>query len=96
MTLKNDRHFFFAHWKPLLRPRVFSRSLGCGARRGLRAYARRKFGPRSGSVARALGVRSRAICHVIARSLSAELEPTRAMETAQFDILASCSAADVL
>ena len=59
-------------------------------------YTRRKFGARPGSVARALGVQSRANWQVITRSLSAELEPTRAMETAQFDILASCSAADVL
>ena len=43
-------------------------------------YTRRKFEPRPGSVARALGVPSPAIWQVVAGSLSAELEPTRPMD----------------
>ena len=49
----------------LRRPCVFSRALDCGARRGPTGTRRRKFGSRVGSVARALGVRSREIWQVI-------------------------------
>ena len=39
------------------RPRVFSRALGCGARRGPMCRPRRKCGSRPRSVVRALGVK---------------------------------------
>ena len=44
-------------------------------------YSRRKFGPRPGSVASAVGVQSRASWQEITGSLSAEPEPSRTMET---------------
>ena len=59
----------------LFRPRVFSRALGCGARRRPACTPRCKCGSRSGSVARALGVRSREIWRVPRGSLSAQPEP---------------------
>ena len=66
------------------RPRVVSHALGCGVRRGPARTPRRKCGSRPGSVARALGVQSRAIWKVIAGSLSAEPEPTRPIETKKY------------
>ena len=72
---------FFLHLHDFLRrPRVFSHALGCGARRGPAFTQRRKFGPREGSVARALGVQSREIGQVITGVLSAELEPSKTIE----------------
>ena len=62
------------------RPWVFSRALGCGARRGPACTPRRKFGSRAGSVARAPGVQSQDIWQVIAALLSLELEPSKTME----------------
>ena len=63
---------FFAHYQALLgRPRLVSRALDCGPRRGPACTPRRKCGARQGSVARALGVQSRAIRQVIKGSLSA-------------------------
>ena len=47
---------------------------------GARVYSRRKFGPPPGSVARALGVQSRASWQVISGSLSADPEPNRTVE----------------
>ena len=52
--------------------------------KGGRVSTRRKFGPRLDSVARALGVQSRASWQVITGSLSAEPQPRRTMETPQF------------
>ena len=49
----------------------FSLSRSRGTQGG-RVYSRRKFGPRPGSLARALGVQSCSIWHTFARSLSAE------------------------
>ena len=50
----------YSFWRTFLsRPRVYSCALGCGARKGVECTLRRKFGPRSCSVARALGVQSR-------------------------------------
>ena len=73
--------YFFPEYKTfLLRPRVFSRALDCGARRGP-ACTRRKFMSRPGSVARALGVQSRETWQVIAGLVSDQLEPTRPMQT---------------
>ena len=75
---------FFAHRIPFLfRPRVFSRALGCGARRGPAWYTGRKFGARPGSVARARGVQSRESWQVITGSLSVEPEPNQAHEDPQ-------------
>ena len=85
---------FFAYWRPFLFPTagLSSRSRLRG-KQGGRLYAggggyilpgRRKFGPRPGSVARALGVQSSASRQIITGSLSAELEPRRTMETQQF------------
>ena len=51
-------------------------------------YTRRKFGPRPGSVARALGVQSRANAQVITGWVSAEVEPCRTMETPTFQHVA--------
>ena len=63
---------FFARRRPfLVRPRVFPRAFGCGAQGG-RVYTTRKFETRLGSVARALGVQSRASCQVMTGSLSAQ------------------------
>ena len=47
---------------------------------GGRVYTRRKFGPRPGSVARALGVQSHAISQVITGFHFASAEPRRTME----------------
>ena len=55
-------------------------------------YTRQKFWPRPGSVARAQGVQSRASPQVIAGSLSAGPEPSRTMETPQFNVFYICSA----
>ena len=60
----------------LQRPWIFSRALGYRARLGPACTARRKFGSRTGFVARALGVQSREIWQVITGSLSAEIEPS--------------------
>ena len=73
---------FFAGYKTFLfQPRVFSRALGCGARRGAACTPRRKCRPRPDPVTCALGVQSCAIWRVIAGSLSAELGPTKPIET---------------
>ena len=64
------------------RPWVFSRALGCEARRGAACTPRRKFGSRAGSVARALGGQCREIWQVITGSLSVELTPSKKMENA--------------
>ena len=58
----------------LRRPWGFSRALGCGARKGAARTPRRKWGSRSGSVARDLGVQSREIWQGIAELLSDLLE----------------------
>ena len=72
----------FAHLQALFgRPRIVSYALGSGPRRGPACTPWRKRGSRPGSVARALGVQSCAICQVITWSFSAELEPARPMET---------------
>ena len=52
---------------------VFSRGLGCRARRGAACTPRRKTGSRAGSATRALSVQSREIWQVITGSFSAEL-----------------------
>ena len=67
--------------------RVFPRALGSGARRGGRVYTRRKIGGRPGSVARALGVRSRGGWQVLTCLLSAETVRCRMMETLIFNFL---------
>ena len=54
---------------------------GCGGCRGPACTPRCKCGSRAGSVAHAPGVQSREIWQVTTGSLSAELEPTRPMET---------------
>ena len=64
----------------LFRPR-FSCALGCGARRGAECTLGASFGSGRGSAARALGVQGRENWQVNTGSLSAELEPTRRMET---------------
>ena len=64
----------------LLWPRVFSRALGCGARRGLACTPRCKCGSRAASVARALGVQNRGIWRVTTGSLCDESQPTRPVE----------------
>ena len=57
---------FFAHSHALLfRSRVFSRALGCGARRGPACTHGASFGPWPCSVARALGVQSHSSWQVI-------------------------------
>ena len=63
-----------------LAPVVFSRSLGCGARRGADCIPRRMFGSRAGSVALALDTQSREIWQEIARSLSAEKKLSKILE----------------
>ena len=55
---------------------------------GGRLYTRRKFGPRVGSVARALCVQSRAIWRVITGSLSVQPEPHKTMENPYFSLFA--------
>ena len=71
----------------LVRPwRLFSRSRLRGTQGG-RVYTRRKSGPRPGSVARALGVTSRANWQVITGLLSAEPEPRKTMETSHLNLL---------
>ena len=78
---------FFPEYKTFLfRPRVFCRALGCGERRGPDCTPRCKCGSRPGSAGRALGVRSRVIWQVTTGSLSAELEPTRPMETPKMSL----------
>ena len=62
---------------------LFSRSRLRGTQ-GARLYTRRKFGPRPGSVARALGVQSRTTWQLIAGSLSAQPEPRKAIENPLF------------
>ena len=82
--------YFFPEYKTfLLRPRVFSRALDCGARRGP-ACTRRKFMSRPGSVARALGVQSREIWQLTTESLSTKLEPSKTMETHISAVLLHC------
>ena len=80
---------FFAHGHAfVLRPPDFpSRSRPRGTQAG-RVCTRRKFGPRPGSVARALGVQSRANAQVITGWVSAEVEPCRTMETPTFQHVA--------
>ena len=73
---------FFAHSHALLfRSRVFSRALGCGARRGPACTLRSKIGPRPGSVASALGVQSRGELALFVGSLSAKPDLSKTMET---------------
>ena len=82
------KFIIFAHCHAFLfRPRIFSRALGCWAHRGSACTQRRKFGPRLGSVARALGIQSRGGLALVAGSLSAEPEPTRHMETPQMPLV---------
>ena len=69
--------FSGAHW-------VFSRALGCGARRGSACIPRGKFGSRAGSVAGAPGVQGGEIWQVITGFLSAELGPIKTMENPHF------------
>ena len=70
-----------SHLHAFLRPPwVFSRALVCGARRGPACTPRCKLGYRAGSVARALGVKSREIWHVLTGLLSGELEPSKTMK----------------
>ena len=77
----NFRHLYAF----LRRPWAFSRALGCGARRRPACTLRRKFGPRAGSVGRALGVQSREVWQVITGLLSAELrEPSREWKNSCF------------
>ena len=65
----------------LFRPGVFSRTLGCGARRGPACTPRCKCGSRPSSVARALGVQSSEIWQVTTGSLSGQLAPTKPVQT---------------
>ena len=65
----------------LSRPPVFSRVLGCGARRGPACTPRCKCGSRPSSVARALGVQSSEIWQVTTGSLSGQLAPTKPVQT---------------
>ena len=71
----------FARFSPA--PAGFSRTLGCGARRGPACTPRRKFGSRAGSVARTLGVQSRETWRVITGLLSAELKPNNQKRVCQ-------------
>ena len=64
----------------LRRSWLFSRALGCGARREPACTPRCNFGSREGSVARILSVQSRKIWQVIAAIISAELQPSKIME----------------
>ena len=57
----------------------FSRALGYGARSGAACTPRRKFGSRTGSVARALSIQSREVWQVITGLLCVELEPSKTM-----------------
>ena len=63
-------HFFCTFACLFGRLRVFFRALGCEARKGAACTPRHKCGSRPGSVARALGVQSRAIWQVTTGSLS--------------------------
>ena len=70
------------HRQPVLvRPRVVSRALGCGTRRGGRVYSWRRFGLRPGSVTHALGVQCRTSWLLFTGSLSAEPESSGTKET---------------
>ena len=93
---KYQTHFLwtFARFSPA--PVGLSRALGCRARRGATCTPRRKFGSRVGSMARALGVRSREMWRVITGSLSAELEPSKSMETFISALLLHCSKRSLL
>ena len=71
MLILGTQNFLF--W-----PRVFSRALGCGARRGPDC-TRYKCASRPGSVASALGVQSPQIWRVITGSLSAQPEQRRTL-----------------
>ena len=53
-------------------------ALSAAGDEGARVYSRRKLGPRPGSVARALGIQSRAKWQLITGSLSSEAEPHKA------------------
>ena len=68
-----------------------SRALGCGAHRRAACTPRRKYGSRPGSVARALGVQSRAIRQEITGSLSTS--PSLSGQWKPHKILKICSAA---
>ena len=73
--------FFKSLWRDFLsRPRIIFRALGSGARRRPSCTLRRKFIPRPGPVASALGVQSRASWLFFKGSLSAEPELSRAVE----------------
>ena len=76
-------HFFSGIQNFLFRSRVFSRALGCGARRGPACTPRCKCGSRPGSVARSLGVQSYEIWQENTGSLSDQLEPTRPTQNPQ-------------
>ena len=72
---------YFLHFHAFLRrPWVFSRALGCGARRGPACTPRRTSGRRAGCVARALGVQSCEIWQEITGLLSAKLDPSKTLE----------------
>ena len=58
------------NFSPDRHPRVFSRALGCGARKGPASTPRRKCGSRPGSLARALGSQSCEIWQVSTGLLS--------------------------
>ena len=84
---------FFTFARLFQRPWVFSRTLGCEARRRPACTPRRKFGSRAGCVARALGVQSLEIWRVITGLLFAELEPSKAManpHACQLSVLLYC------
>ena len=73
---------FFVQWHFLLfRPWVFSRGLGCGARRRPACTLRCKCGPWTRSVASALGVQSHENRQVSTGRHSERLEPSRRMQT---------------
>ena len=59
-----------------LRPRVFSRAVGCGARRGAACTPRRKRGSRPRPVGRALGLQSREFWQ-ITQGRRSDLTPLR-------------------
>ena len=84
--------YFFCTWATFSVPAagLFSRSRLQGVQVG-RLYTRCKLGPQRSSVARALGVQSRANWRVIAGSPSAEPEPRKTMENPHFIFVAPLS-----
>ena len=71
---------YFVHFFSLSVAFLFSRALGCGARRGVACTPRCKCGSRRGSVARALSLQRREIWQETTGSLSDEPSPIRLME----------------